>query len=181
LWYHLDRPLEIESTAAAVLGLWHAVDPSAVSYTFSFGSSNVTGRLVEVASWGANIATVAAIVFVFALAWRELRRSEDPDVQARVLVGSTLLVLATIIAFGKVSSPQYFTWLIPLGALMALVDGRGSTMAWFLVAMAAPQLLLSFATRGLVGLAPWAFAAVLARNGLLLGWTWRLRQRAWRL
>jgi hypothetical protein len=176
LSYHVDRPLEIETTAAAILGLWHAVDPSAVSYIFSFGSSNVTGRFVDAMSWGTNIATVLAVLVVFGLAWRALEAADLDADQVRVLAGSTVLSLAFLIAFGKVSSPQYFTWLVPLGALLSLVDGRGSTMALFLVAMAAPQLVLSFATRGLVRLEPWAFACVLARNGLLLAWAWRVRQ-----
>jgi Na+-translocating ferredoxin:NAD+ oxidoreductase RnfD subunit len=178
--YHVDRPLEIETTAGALLGLWHAVDPSAVSYVFSFGSSNVTGRFVDAASWATNAATALSVLAVFALAWRELQATDREAAQARVLAGAAVLALAAVIAFGKVSSPQYFTWVIPLGALLTLVDGRASTMALFLLAMAGPQLVLSFATTGLVRLAPWAFAAVLLRNGLLLAWAWRLRQRAWR-
>jgi hypothetical protein len=178
--YHVDRPLEIETTAAAVLGLWRMVNPSAASYIFSFGSSNVTGRYVEAASWGANIATILAVLVVFRLAWQSLQATDVDAAHVRVLVGSTVLALASLIAFGKVSSPQYFTWVIPLGVLLTLLDGRGSTMALFLVAMTAPQLVLSFATKGLVRLEPWAFACVLARNGLLLAWAWRLRQRTWR-
>ena len=42
--YHLDRPLEIGSTAAGVLGLWHAVDPASVAVAFTFGSQNLVGR-----------------------------------------------------------------------------------------------------------------------------------------
>ena len=181
MWYHVDRPLEIESTAAALLGLWHALDPSAVAFTFSFGSDNVTGPLVPAALWASNVATGTALILVYIIGWRELHATSEPAVQARVLAGATLLSLTVLIAFGKVSSPQYFTWLIPLGALMTLIDGRGSTMVWFIGAMGLAQLVFPTEMHAVILFAPWACALVLARNAALLGWALRLRQRAWRL
>jgi hypothetical protein len=181
MWYHLDRPLEIESTAAGLLGLWHAIDPSAVSFIFSFGSNNVTGPLVAAGVWASNVATALALALVYLLAWRDLRRGAGPVAHARVLAGSALLALVVLIAFGKVSSPQYFTWVVPLGALMTLVDGRGATMAWFLGAMALAQIVFPTEMHAVIRFAPWACALVVARNAALLGWALRLRQRAWRL
>ncbi len=181
LWYHVDRPLEIESTAAGLLGLWHAFDPSAVSFTFSFGSNNVSGPLVPAGLWASNIATGVALLLVYGLAWRELRRANEAVTEARVLAGAALLALTVLIAFGKVSSPQYFTWLIPLGVLMTLIDGRGSTMAWFIGSMVLAQLVFPTEMHAVIRFVPWACALVVARNAALLGWALRLRQRAWRL
>jgi hypothetical protein len=180
LWYHVDRPLEIESTAAGLLGLWHAIDPAAVTFVFSFGSNNVTGPLVDAGLWASNIAAALALALVYAAAWRALQRADDDVEQARVLAGSTLLALVALIAFGKVSSPQYFTWLIPLGTLMTLVDGRVSTMAWFLGSMVLAQIVFPTEMHAVIRFAPWACTLVIARNMALLGWAVRLRQRAWR-
>jgi uncharacterized membrane protein len=181
MWYHVDRPLEIESTAGGLLGLWHAIDPAAVSFIFSFGSNNVSGPLVEAGLWASNIATALALAAVYVVAWREMQRAAEAVGQARVLAGAALLALVALIAFGKVSSPQYFTWLIPLGALMTLVDGRLSTMAWFLGAMVLAQIVFPTEMHAVIAFAPWACALVVLRNVALLGWALRLRQRAWRL
>jgi hypothetical protein len=181
MWYHVDRPLEIESTAAGLLALWHAVDPTAVSFVFSFGSNNVAGPLVEAGLWASNIATALALAVVYLVAWRDLKRATPGAAEARVLAGASILALVVLIAFGKVSSPQYFTWLIPLGALMTLVDGRAATLAWFLGSMLLAQLVFPTLMNAVVRFAPWASALVLARNGALLVWALRLRQCAWRL
>jgi Glycosyltransferase family 87 len=181
MWYHFDRPLEIESTAAGLLGLWHAIDPSAVSFIFSFGSNNVAGPLVAAGAWASNVATALALALVYVLAWRDLQRAASAVVQARVLAGATLLALVVLIAFGKVSSPQYFTWVVPLGALMTLVDGRGGTMAWFLGSMVLAQIVFPTEMHAVIQFAPWACALVVGRNAAILGWALRLRQRAWRL
>jgi hypothetical protein len=181
MWYHVDRPLEIESTVAGLLGLWHSIDPSALSFTFSFGSNNVTGPLVPAGLWASNLATAIALLLVYTFAWREMQRATEPVAQARVLAGAALLALVVLIVFGKVSSPQYFTWLIPLGTLMTLIDGRGLTMAWFIGSMALAQIVFPTAMHAVIRFAPWACALVIARNMALLGWALRLRQRAWRL
>ncbi len=181
MWYHLDRPLEIESTVAGLLGLWHSIDPSAVAFTFSFGSNNVTGPVVAAGVWASNIATAVALLLVYVIAWRELQRASETVAQARVLAGAALLALVVLIAFGKVSSPQYFTWLIPLGTLMTLIDGRGLTMAWFIGSMALAQVVFPTEMHAVIRFAPWACALVIARNMALLGWAVQLRQRTWRL
>jgi hypothetical protein len=110
-----------------------------------------------------------------------MQTATAPAGQARALAGAALLSLVALIAFGKVSSPQYFTWLIPLGALMTLADGRGSTMVLFLGSMALAQIVFPTEMHAVIRFAPWACALVVARNAALLGWAVRLRQRAWRL
>ena len=145
------------------------------------GRTTSPGRSCRLALWASNIATVPRCILVYIIGWRELRATSEPAVQARVLAGATLLSLTVLIAFGKVSSPQYFTWLIPLGALMTLIDGRGSTMVWFIGAMGLAQLVFPTEMHAVIRFAPWACALVLARNAALLGWALRLRQRAWRL
>jgi hypothetical protein len=181
MWYHLDRPLEIESTVAGLLGLWHSIDPSSVSFIFSFGSNNVVGPLVTAGMWVSNLATAIGLLLVYVVAWRELQLASEPAAQARVLAGAAILALVVLIALGKVSSPQYFTWLIPLGTLMTLIDGRGVTMAWFIGSMALAQIVFPTAMHAVIQFAPWACALVVGRNLALLGWALRLRQRAWRL
>jgi hypothetical protein len=131
--------------------------------------------------WVSNFATGIGLLLVYVVTWRELQRATEATAQARVLAGASLLALVVLIAFGKVSSPQYFTWLIPLGTLMTLVDGRALTMAWFIGSMALAQIVFPTEMHAVIRFAPWACALVVGRNLALLGWALRLRQRAWRL
>ena len=44
LRYHVDRPLEFESTAAALLGLWTGIEPGSAAISHVYGSINVVGK-----------------------------------------------------------------------------------------------------------------------------------------
>ena len=126
------RPLQIESLGAALLlagkqlGLY---EPTVVS---TFGSQNVSGSLPDRL---ASLQTLIQIVAVVAV-WVAVARARDPI--AGLLCGSAAAVVASV-AFGKVLSPQFLIWLVPLVPLAAAVSGLGITVL-FVTALVLTQL-----------------------------------------
>jgi hypothetical protein len=126
------RPLQIESLGAALLlagkqlGLY---EPTVVS---TFGSQNAAGSLPDRL---ASLQTLLQIVAVVAV-WVAVARARDPI--AGLLGGSAAAVVA-FVAFGKVLSPQFLIWLVPLVPLAAAVSGLGTTVL-FVTALVLTQL-----------------------------------------
>jgi hypothetical protein len=103
-----------------------------------------------------------------------LRRPDGERVAGEVLVRAACATLAASMALGKVFSAQYLTWLLPVGALVSLLDpGRRRRVALWLLGGA---LLLTQLNQhlfyGMLGSGPHPLMGVLflVRNGLLLAW-----------
>lgn len=158
--FHLDRPVQIESTPASVL--------------FLLGDSYVTGAPVRPDEFKSNgldggpagtvralfaLAQVLAIGAVLLLAAR--RRDADG-----VVLGALAAVLA-FVCLGAVLSPQYLLWLVPLAALAA---ARGHLAPALLVAGAAVVTRVYFPSRyfDVVAEDTTSVALVALRNLLLL-------------
>ena len=176
--YHRDRPLEVGSTAAAVVGLWHAIDPGSIAVTRSYGSSNVVGRSTGAALTASAIAGAAGLAWILVAAWRGLDPSRPPSSRARVLLSATIALLAVVIVTSKVASPQYLVWLLPLGVLATLIDGRRWPMALLLTTLVLAQIVYAVVLSDVEALRPWALALVLARNTGLAVWALMIAARA---
>jgi uncharacterized membrane protein len=107
--FHLDRPVQIESTPASVL--------------FALGGSGVTGTNVRPDRFKSNgldgghavaVERVFAVLLVLALAGVVALAARRPD--ARHLVSCGFAALLAFVALGKVFSPQYVIWLAPFAA-----------------------------------------------------------------
>ena len=104
-WVQLKRGLEVESLGGALLlaldqlGLHH-VELRAEAP----GSTNIAGSLAGAVATVSSLVALAAVLFV---AWRYRRGERQPLVAAAAAV-------VGFIVFGKVFSPQYVDWLIPL-------------------------------------------------------------------
>ncbi|MCW2977475.1 MAG: hypothetical protein JWM06_2756 [Actinomycetia bacterium] len=102
-WVQIKRGLEVESLPAAVLlvldrlGLHHSTLVASLS-------TNVAGSLASALATLSSLVALAAILFV---AWLYYRRRGD------LLVAAGAAVVG-FVAFGKVFSPQYVDWLVPL-------------------------------------------------------------------
>jgi hypothetical protein len=114
--FHLDRPVQIESTPASVL--------------FALGGSQVTGTNLRPDRFKSNgldgghanlVESVFAVALAAALAGVLLLAGRARDIRHLVLTGFAALL--AFVALGKVFSPQYVIWLAPFTAL-AWVWGR---------------------------------------------------------
>jgi uncharacterized membrane protein len=128
----LGRPLQIESLGAAILLAAHQLglyDPTVVS---THGSQNLAGLLPDAMAAVETALQLVALVAVWLLFARGRQDRE------RLLAASAAAVVA-FIAFGKVLSPQFLIWLLPL---VPLVGGSaGITGCWvFAGALVTTQL-----------------------------------------
>jgi hypothetical protein len=158
--FHLDRPVQIESSPASVL--------------FALGGSDVTGTNVRPDRFKSNgldgghaddVEAVFAFLLVVALsaiAWLAARR---PDARHMVMCGFAALL--AFVTLGKVFSPQYVIWLAPFAALAWVWRLRAvavlTTAAIVLTHVEFPSQYFD-----LINVEPDVVVIVAARNALLL-------------
>ena len=104
----------------------------------SFGSQNLVGVLPHDVGRALTVLQVLAIVGVWLWFWRG-----DTGSRERVVVASAASVCA-FVALGKVLSPQFLIWLVPL---VPLVRGRRGLIASGLLAAALVLTQLWFPNR----------------------------------
>jgi hypothetical protein len=165
--YHLDRPLQIESLGAAVLLSAHHLAGVPLAHVRSYGSDNLVGTAPEVMATLSGLVGVALLVAVLVAAWRALRRCDDARAAAYVAVQAMAATLTALVATGKVLSPQYLLWLLPLVPLVG--TRRGPAAALVLgVAMWLSQAVFPTRYRALVEELAEAPVAYLVARDLLL-------------
>ena len=158
--YHLDRPVQVESSPALVL---RGLDAAGAGEARSVSSYRSDG-LLHPAS--AVVTSVFAAVFVALVALLSLALGRG-TAAARELVIAALATCVAFAVFGKVLSPQFFIWLVPLGAL---------AFAWRLHALAGAVAIAAVLTQiefpahyfDVVAREPLAIALVAVRNLALL-------------
>jgi uncharacterized membrane protein len=121
-----DRPLQIESLGSSFLLVAHQFGAWTVHLNLSHGSQNQGGSLAGAL---AAIQTVVQALVVIAL-WIAFARG--PATPER-LVRYSAACVAAFVAFGKVLSPQFLIWLLPL---VPLVRGRRGFAASAVLAVA---------------------------------------------
>jgi hypothetical protein len=119
------RPVQLESLASAVLIAIHDLFGKPIHQVDSFGSQNLGG-------WGAHTAaTITTVLGVLALVaiWTLFVRSAatTPD-----LLAYCAAAVAALLAFGKVFSPQFLIWLIPLVVIARGARGLVAIPIFFL-------------------------------------------------
>ena len=157
-----DRPLQIESLGSSFLLVAHQFGAWTVHLNLSHGSQNQGGSL---AGTFAAIQTVMQALVVIAL-WIAFARG--PATPER-LVRYSVVCVAAFVAFGKVLSPQFLIWLLPL---VPLVRGRRGLAASAVLAVALVLTQLWFPYRyWRLALQQDAFATwlVFARDLVLVG------------
>ena len=176
--YHAQRPLEVESTGAALLTIGRFFDPASAWRVASHGFDNVVGPadryLLPLAGLAPLVAAAAILAWSVVQTRGALRRGDGERLAGEVLVRAACATLAASMTLGKVFSAQYLTWLLPAGALVSVLEvGRRRRVALWLLggAMLLTQLNqhLFF---GILGNGPHPLMGVLflLRNGLLLVW-----------
>ena len=136
--YHGLRGLQVESTFGALVGAARIALGTAQPATLSYGSFNIGGALPDALAKLSLPLTIAGIV---ALCVREWRAGAAADEPARIerLACATLAATLVLWLTGKVFSPQYLTWGIPLA--LAIPGRRGVVVIWLaIVTFAVTQL-----------------------------------------
>jgi hypothetical protein len=173
----LERPLQVESIGAAFLLVAHNVFGFALAGETSHGSQNVAGGAAHVASILSSVVQAGVLVWI----WWAFARS---PATAAGLVRSSAAAVCAFVAFGKVLSPQFLLWLIPI---VPLVRGRRGlwASALLLAALVLTQIWFPFRYFRLAldfepGLS-WVLLArdvVLVALALLLAWPSHAARRA---
>ncbi|HEY4412545.1 MAG TPA: glycosyltransferase 87 family protein [Gaiellaceae bacterium] len=116
----LDRPLQIESIGAVLLIVVHLVFGTAL-HVFTTKSQNVSGSGVRAVEVLTSIVQAVVLVAIWLLYARGQQTRER-------LVAYAAAAVVAFMAFGKVLSPQYLVWLIPL---VPLVRDRAAQVLLF--------------------------------------------------
>ena len=119
-----DRPIQVESLPASLLWIGSHILNHHITYEYTFGSLNMRASGASILSQLASLAEVFGMLYTFWLVWR---RKMD-------LASCSLLIVMLLMVTGKVFSPQYIIWVIPLAAYVG-----GTKWGWV-------------ATWGLIGL-----------------------------
>ena len=119
LWDQASRPLQIESLGAGLLLVAHHVFGTGITVESSHGSQNLAGSAPDVLATAQSLLQAAALVTVWVLFAR------GPARRDRLVLASGAAIVA-FIGLGKVLSPQFLIWLIPV---VPLVRGRRGLIA----------------------------------------------------
>ncbi len=127
----LSRPLQIESIGAALIVASHHVFGTGATMVSSRGSQNLSGGFASAVGVLQSVVQLGVLVAIwFAFARRDRSREE--------LVRYAAATVVAFIALGKVLSPQFLIWLIPLVPLvrrwsvaLLYVGALVLTQAWF--------------------------------------------------
>jgi hypothetical protein len=157
-----SRPLQIESLGSSFLLAAHHAFGLDITMRSSHGSQNLEGALPDVLAVAQSVLQALVLVAVWVVFAR------GPAERERLLLASAAALVA-FVALGKVLSPQFLIWLLPV---VPLVRGRRSLAASILLGLALVLTQLWFPYRywdlalGFDELASWL---VLARDLVLLG------------
>ncbi len=166
LSYFETRPIQAESLGSSLLWLATLVTHHPLSFEFTYHSLNVqpVHILTALVTYGESLLELAGLAFVAWLLW-----------QRRInLALATLLTLLVVIVTGKVFSPQYLIWIIPLVAYAGGTKWRW-VVSWVaicaLTTLIYPYTYYAPGHTGIVQvpLVPWFYPAVTARNFILFG------------
>jgi hypothetical protein len=162
--YHADRPLEIESVLATPFWVGRLLGGGPVLVGLAAGSQVIASPWADLVARSSGVLLVVAVGAVFAAVWRR-RGAIGADARLR-----TLAVLVTLLAplvASKVLSPQYFIWLLPAIALVAVdrrLLGALLAVALLLTHVEFPANYWLFATDQV----PFAIGIVVVRNVVLV-------------
>jgi hypothetical protein len=134
--YHLDRPVQVESSPALVLDALDAIGLGQLQRVSSHRSDGVLHPADDALTWLFGACFLALVALLCAAA--ATGRAAAPPGRERGLVLAALAGAVGFALFGKVLSPQFVIWAVPLGAL---------AFAWRMHALAAVVLAAAVLTQ----------------------------------
>jgi uncharacterized membrane protein len=140
----LGRPLQIESLGSGLLLAAHQLGLYGARVVSTHGSQNLSGALPDALAALQTVVQAAALVAVWVVFARGRPERER-------LLGAAAAAVVAFVAFGKVLSPQFLIWLIPLVPLVA--GSAGITACWlFAAALVTTQIWFPHRYWDVVGL-----------------------------
>ena len=177
LWYvfeyHLGRPLQIESVLGTPMLMLQFLGFDIATWGHSHGSHSLVAPGAGLAANLSGGLTLIALAAVYALVWRRRERLGAAKADLPLAVFAVIVALMT---FGKVLSPQYFIWTLPVVALVAARDKLLAALS--LAALLLTQVEFPALYWQLLDMTRPALAVVITRNVLLAAMfgvaVWRL-------
>jgi uncharacterized membrane protein len=126
LTVQLSRPLQVESLGSALLLAAHHAVGVGVTGETSHGSQNLAGGAADALAVASVVVQAAVLIWI----WTVFARGPGTG---EALVRASAAALCAFVAFGKVLSPQFLIWLIPV---VPLVRGRRGLWSSALLAAA---------------------------------------------
>lgn len=120
----LSRPLQIESLGSGLLLVAHNELGTGLAWASTHGSQNLTGTAAGVVAVGLSLVQLSF------LAWIWVRHARGVPSLDR-LVRYAAAAAVAFVTLGKVLSPQFLIWLLPLAPLAA--GARGAAAAGLLL------------------------------------------------
>jgi hypothetical protein len=164
LSYFQTRPIQVESFGSSLIWLSTFVKHHPMTYMFTYGSLNVSHVYSSLISKGETVLMIVGLLVTYWLQWR---RKID-------LSTSTLLTLLIVMVTGKVFSPQYLIWVVPLVAYVG-----GSDLRWVatwvviggLTTFVYPYIYNMPASGSIMDVpyVPWFYPITTLRNFILFG------------
>jgi glycosyl transferase family 87 len=158
--YFANRPMQVEATGSTLLWLGTLIG-FPVHIVFSFGSVNMISALGEPVAILFEILFVLGCIYSIFLQWRGKLD----------LVQACIALLLVFIVTGKVFSPQYLIWIIPLLAYSGAFNGLWLG-AWGSISLLTFVIYPYFYTRNIDAIktpyVPGFIQFVTARNALFL-------------
>ncbi|CAN5924066.1 hypothetical protein BH11MYX4_BH11MYX4_30660 [soil metagenome] len=126
LTYHAARGLHVESSLGVVYGAVKAVLGMREASTMDYGSFNFHGPVSQLLAKASTFVTLGLVAVVLRASTRKREAAPESD-EAREqrtwrIVLAALATMSALWLGGKVFSPQYLTWALPL---VIAVPGRG--------------------------------------------------------
>jgi len=136
-WVQAGRPLQLESLGASLLLAAHHAFGLDLTMESSHGSQNLAGGAADALAVASTVAQVAALAAIW------IWYARGPATRDR-LAAACAAAACAFVAFGKVLSPQFLIWLVPL---VPLVRGRRGLAASGVLAAALVLTQLWFPSR----------------------------------
>jgi uncharacterized membrane protein len=167
--YHAERPLQIESSWSTPI-LFMQFLGYGVRMFASYGSHNLFSPLAELLATISGPVTLIFICLGYWVFWKRISSAEalgDKNYFSDQLVRFTALTLIIFIAGGKVLSPQFVIWFLPLMVLIYDPD-RNYLLTIFGAILFMTQIEFPFLYGELLGLNPGMIILVATRNALII-------------
>ncbi|MDB4994637.1 MAG: sle [Myxococcaceae bacterium] len=166
--YHATRGLQVESTLGILWGSLRALAGMAAPATYSFGSLNFDDPVADALAKGATLLTLGVAGW---LAWRAFRSAPtggDGPARARHVALVLFAAVVTLWLSGKVFSPQYMTWALPLA--LAIPGKDGLKVVWGMIAtLTLTQIYMRGYYPAIIAQEAIGLVTLLVRQAMLVG------------